>query len=215
MVHALRGLSFSVHEGEMVVILGPSGSGKSTLLNLLGGIDFLSEGSLLYRGRELSGLSPEELGDFRREEVGFVFQFYNLLPNLTALENIELAGELTDNPLPGEELIRQIGLWERRNNFPGKLSGGEQQRIAIARALCKNPRLLLCDEPTGALDSSTGVQVLELLSDFHKKYNKTVLIITHNESITGMADRVFYIKDGALSKIRKNPRPISPSEVSW
>jgi len=214
-VHALRGLSFEIFNGEMVVILGPSGSGKSTLLNIIGGIDTVTSGSINYSGIELDSMNEKSLSEFRREHVGFIFQFYNLMPHLTALENIELAGELSKSPLDALELIKQVDLFDRKDNYPGKMSGGQQQRVAIARALCKNPDLLLCDEPTGALDISTGVQILKLLSDFNKRYKKTVVIITHNENVANMADRVFYIKDGKLDKIVENEHPISPEEVKW
>lgn len=214
-VHALRGLSFEIFNGEMLVILGPSGSGKSTLLNIIGGIDTVTSGSVNYSGIELKSMNEKLLSEFRREHVGFIFQFYNLMPHLTALENIELAGELSKSPLDALELIKQVDLFDRKDNYPGKMSGGQQQRVAIARALCKNPDLLLCDEPTGALDISTGVQILKLLSDFNKRYKKTVVIITHNENVANMADRVFYIKDGKLDKIVENEHPISPEEVKW
>ena len=192
-VHALRGLDFDIYQGEMVVILGPSGSGKSTLLNIVGGIDNVTSGSIIYDKTQLSDMNEIELSEFRRRHIGFVFQFYNLMPHLTALENVELAGELSEAPLDALELIKQVDLYDRKDNYPGKMSGGQQQRVAIARALCKNPDLLLCDEPTGALDISTGIQILKLLSDFNKSYQKTVIIITHNENIANMADRVFYI----------------------
>lgn len=214
-VHALRGLSFEIFNGEMLVILGPSGSGKSTLLNIIGGIDTVTSGSVNYSGIELKSMNEKLLSEFRREHVGFIFQFYNLMPHLTALENIELAGELSKSPLDALELIKQVDLFDRKDNYPGKMSGGQQQRVAIARALCKNPDLLLCDEPTGALDISTGVQILKLLSDFNKRYKKTVVIITHNENVANMADRVFYIKDGKLDKIVENEHPIGPEEVKW
>ncbi len=203
-VHALSDVSFEIEKGELIVVLGPSGSGKSTMLNILGGIEKPSRGQIFFDGEKVEEDSREALIDYRRRHVGFVFQFYNLLPGLTALENIELAGELSEAPLDAEQLIEKVGLGDRRDHFPGKLSGGQQQRVAIARALAKNPDILLCDEPTGALDSKTGDLVLGLLRDFNRDYGKTVVIITHNEAIADMADRVFYFRDGRLEKIKGN-----------
>lgn len=214
-VHALKTVSFELYEKELVVILGPSGSGKSTLLNILGGIETVSGGRLVYGGKPLDFSNPRLLTAYRRNHVGFVFQFYNLMPGLTAMENVELAAELGNNPLDSRELMEQVGLMDRADHFPGKLSGGQQQRVAIARALCKNPDILLCDEPTGALDSQTGVQVLKLLSDFNRKYEKTVVLITHNLNIAKIADRVFYFKDGCLERIETNEKPLKPEEVDW
>lgn len=214
-VHALKKVSFSISAGEMVVILGPSGSGKSTMLNILGGIETASEGDLYYQGTRLDWSSKKELTRYRRQHVGFVFQFYNLMSGLTALENVELAAELSQQPLDARTLLQQVGLLDRAKHFPSKLSGGEQQRVAIARALCKNPDLLLCDEPTGALDSRTGSQVLKILSDFNRQYQKTVVLITHNQNIARIADRVFYFKDGNLERIETNPAPQRPEEVEW
>lgn len=214
-VHALKNINFELYEKELVVILGPSGSGKSTLLNILGGIETASEGRMLYEGTPVDGSSPKFLTQYRRNHVGFVFQFYNLMPGLTALENVELAAELGKDPLNPRELIEQVGLLERADHFPGKLSGGQQQRVAIARALCKNPDILLCDEPTGALDSQTGIQVLKLLSDFNRQYEKTVVLITHNLNIAKIADRVFYFKDGCLERIQINEKPLKPEEVDF
>lgn len=214
-VHALQSLTCSVEKEELLVILGPSGSGKSTLLNVFGGIETVSSGELWYQKQALHKMSLKELTAFRRDHIGFVFQFYNLMPNLTALENVELAAEMSDHPFDSGELLKQVGLWDRKDHYPSKMSGGQQQRVAIARALCKNPDLLLCDEPTGALDIATGVQVLKLLSDFHKKYHKTVIIITHNQNIALIADRVFYLKDGKLERIQINEHPLLPEEVSW
>lgn len=214
-VHALSGVSFSLYENEFVVILGPSGSGKSTILNMIGGIDQPTSGEIYFNGVNIAGLSESELTRFRRDAVGFVFQFYNLIPNLTARENILMAAELSNDPISVDTLLEQIGLAERRNHFPAQLSGGEQQRIAIARAVSKNPPMLLCDEPTGALDYRTGIQVLRILADYHKLYQKTVVIITHNAAIGQMADRVFHIRDGLIEKIEVNDHPISPEEVSW
>lgn len=214
-VHALKGVSLQVRERELIVILGPSGSGKSTTMNILGGIEAPSSGSLRYGGEELDWHDPGKLTAYRRRHIGFVFQFYNLLPGLTALENIQLAGELSDAPLPAEQLLQEVGLSDRRDHFPSRLSGGEQQRIAIARALCKNPDLLLCDEPTGALDSRTGVQVLRLIHRFCRTYEKPVVLITHNAGIARMADRVFYFKDGRLERTAVNAYPVSPEGIEW
>lgn len=214
-VPALRDVSFEIRRGEFVVILGPSGSGKSTLLNMMGGIECASSGEIYYQHIELHKANAKELTVYRRHHVGFVFQFYNLMQGLTALENVQLAAELSTNPLDSSILLKQVGLGDRANHFPSKLSGGQQQRISIARALCKNPDLLLCDEPTGALDSDTGVQILQLLSDFHKRFNKTIVIITHNEKISQIADRIFYFKDGYLRHIYTNAKPLKPEEVDW
>lgn len=214
-VHALKRVSFSLFPEEMIVILGPSGSGKSTMLNILGGIETATEGELYYEGEPLKWDDKKTLTEYRRRHIGFVFQFYNLMPGLTALENVELAAQLSADPLDPEELICRVGLGDRKNHFPSKLSGGQQQRVAIARALCKNPDILLCDEPTGALDSQTGVQILKLLSDFNHRYKKTVVVITHNQKIAQIADRVFFFKDGELEKIEVNETPRKPEEVDW
>lgn len=214
-VKALDDVSFEVYTGELVVILGPSGSGKSTLLNILGGIETVSSGYIAYRDIDISSMNEKELTYFRRSNIGFIFQFYNLMPNLTALENVELAAEMSNNPLDCEKLLKQVSLWDRRAHYPGKMSGGQQQRVAIARALCKNPELLLCDEPTGALDISTGIQILKLLVDFNKSYNKTIMIITHNENVAKIADRVFYLKDGSIERIIQNENPAAPEDVVW
>lgn len=214
-VHALKHISFELYPREMVVILGPSGSGKSTLLNILGGIETASEGTMFYDEKPLDWSSSGFLTAYRRDHVGFVFQFYNLMPGLTALENVELASELGKQPLNPRELLEQVGLTDRADHFPGKLSGGQQQRVAIARALCKNPDILLCDEPTGALDSQTGIQVLKILSEFNRRYEKTVVLITHNQNIAKIADRVFYFKDGCLERTEINGRPLKPEEVDW
>lgn len=214
-VHALRGVSLTVEEKELIVILGPSGSGKSTMMNILGGIETASSGTLCYQGRPVDWSDQPSLSHYRRKHIGFVFQFYNLLPGLTALENIELAAELSETPLSPAELLSEVGLADRAHHFPSRLSGGEQQRIAIARALCKNPDLLLCDEPTGALDSKTGVQVLRLIHSFCRKYGKPVVLITHNANIAKIADRIFYFKDGMLERIEKNETPLSPDAVDW
>jgi len=214
-VHALRGVSFSVYEGEFVVVLGPSGSGKSTILNIAGGIDTPTSGTILYHGEDVGGYSQKQLTRYRRGAVGFVFQFYNLMQNLTALENIALAADMSEDPISPQELLEKIDMADRGGHFPSQLSGGQQQRVAIARAIAKNPALLLCDEPTGALDGSTGIQVLRLLKDFNRNYGKTVVIITHNASIGKMADRVLVVKDGLIDQEYQNPHPIPPEEVHW
>lgn len=214
-VHALRGVSLELYAGEFVVVLGPSGSGKSTLLNIVGGIDKPTTGSVLLGPKNIATASERELTLYRRSAVGFVFQFYNLIPNLTARENIVLSTELSENPISPDELLKSIGLEERGNHFPSQLSGGEQQRIAIARAVGKNPAILLCDEPTGALDYKTGIQVLRILKNFNQQYRKTVVIITHNASIGGMGDRVISFKDGHIERIVVNESPIQPEEVNW
>jgi len=214
-VKALRGVSFELYGGEFVVVLGPSGSGKSTILNIIGGIDKPTGGAVIFNNKDISKASERELTAYRRSAVGFVFQFYNLIPNLTARENIVLSTELSASPIPPDELLNAIGLGERGGHFPPQLSGGEQQRVAIARAIGKNPALLLCDEPTGALDIKTGIQVLRILKDFNKTYKKTVVIITHNAAIGGMGDRVFNIKDGLVDSIAHNDSPIEPEEVNW
>lgn len=214
-VHALKDVSFQIGKEELIVILGPSGSGKSTLLNILGGIETATSGTILYQGKELDWTDSKTLTKYRREHVGFVFQFYNLMPGLTAKENVELAAELGTDPFNAAELLDQVGLSDRADHFPSKLSGGQQQRIAIARALCKNPDVLLCDEPTGALDSQTGSQILKLLYDFNQRYKKAVIIITHNQNIAEIADRVFYFKDGELVRIRVNEHRLKPEELEW
>lgn len=214
-IAALKNLSFQIEHGELVVVLGPSGSGKSTFLNILGGIDSVSSGEIYYQDMPLHLASQKEMTNYRRAHVGFVFQFYNLMPNLTALENIQISAEMTHNSLDPLELLQQFGLADRADHYPGKMSGGQQQRVAIARALCKNPDLLLCDEPTGALDVSTGAQTLPLIVNFKKEYNKTVIIITHNQDIAQIADRVLYFKDGSVAKIEKNKNIVLPEEVHW
>lgn len=214
-VSALRGVSFDLYEGEFIVVLGPSGSGKSTLLNIIGGIDKPTSGSAMFEDKDIANLNDCDLTSYRRNAVGFVFQFYNLIPNLTARENIMLAAEMSKSPISPDELLEAVGLLERAKNFPTQLSGGEQQRVAIARAISKNPSILLCDEPTGALDYGTGIQVLRILKDFNEKYKKTVIIITHNVSIGEMGDRVFYFKDGLIDKIVENENPVQAEEVSW
>jgi len=214
-VHALRGVDLELYDGEFVVILGPSGSGKSTILNIIGGIDTPTSGSVRYKNTEVGNYNQRQLTMYRREAIGFIFQFYNLVPNLTARENILLASELSKNPLNVDDLLKEIELNERGDHFPSQLSGGQQQRVAIARALAKNPDLLLCDEPTGALDVSTGIGALKVLKSFNKIYKKTVAVITHNKSIGDMADRVFYVKDGVIEKVVVNEHPLEPEEVVW
>ena len=214
-IHALHDTSFEVEKGELVVIVGPSGAGKTTLLNILGGMDTLSTGRVILDGREISALSKKELTNYRRQDVGFVFQFYNLIGNLTALENVELANQICKNPLDAEEILKEVGLEERKKNFPSQLSGGEQQRVAIARALAKNPKLLLCDEPTGALDYQTGKAILKLLQDTGRRTGMTVIIITHNGALTAMADRVIRVKNGTVASVTKNEHPQDVSEIEW
>lgn len=214
-VHALNGLNFTLYDGELIVVLGPSGSGKSTLLNIIGGMDQVSEGELFYENKSLHNASERELTYYRRNEVGFIFQFYNLMPNLTAYENVNLSVQIAKNPLDIKLLLEQVGLTDRQEHFPSQLSGGEQQRVAIVRALAKNPRMLLCDEPTGSLDQPTGVQILRILRDFCHDFNKTVVIITHNTAISKMADRIVYLKDGIVDKVEENMPPVPPEKVSW
>lgn len=214
-VRAIADMSFEIYAGELMVILGPSGSGKSTLLNIIGGIEPVTGGTIFYRDIPLHQVTAKQLTDFRREYISFVFQFYNLLPNLTALENVEITAEMSPDPIDAKMLIERVGLLDRADHFPGKMSGGQQQRVAIARAICKNPELLLCDEPTGALDIKTGVQILQLLWEFNREYQKTVVIITHNSDIAKIADRVFHIRDGCIEKIVKNEQLLSPGEVRW
>ena len=214
-INALRDASFSVEKGELVVIVGPSGAGKTTLLNILGGMDALSTGRVFLDSREISRLNRKQLTQYRRDDVGFVFQFYNLVGNLTTLENVELANQICAQPLDAETVLRDVGLGERLKNFPSQLSGGEQQRVAIARALAKNPKLLLCDEPTGALDYVTGKAILKLLQDTGRKTGMTVIIITHNAALTAMADRVIRVKNGTVSSVEVNPNPQNISEIEW
>ena len=208
-------INFSIKEREFTVIVGPSGAGKSTLLHILGGMDSPNEGEVLIDGTDIARLDEKELTVYRREDIGFIFQNYNLIPNLTALENVEMAAELTDNPLNPEEVIKSVGLSHRANNFPAQLSGGEQQRVAIARALVKKPKLLLCDEPTGALDYETGKQVLTLLRESKDLYGATVLVITHNQAITPMADRVIEIGDAQVKSNQVNENPVPVTEIEW
>jgi putative ABC transport system ATP-binding protein len=214
-VEVLRHVELDIFSGELVVLVGPSGSGKTTLLNLVGGLDTASAGRVLYRGQDLADLGPRGLTRFRRDKVGFVFQFYNLVPNLTARENVLVATELSDAPLDVDETLRLVGLEHRMDHFPSQLSGGEQQRVAIARALAKNPELLLCDEPTGALDFETGKHVLSLLLDVKQKLGKTVVIITHNLAIGQIADRVLRMRSGEIVEAHVNTSPVSPEEIVW
>lgn len=214
-VQALRGVDFTIAEKEFVVVLGPSGSGKSTVLNIVGGIDSPTSGQVLYNEKDIGGFSDKQLTAYRKTAIGFVFQFYNLIPNLTARENIELAAQMSKDPISVDTLLEQVGLGDRGGHFPSQMSGGQQQRVAIARALAKNPDLLLCDEPTGALDFSTGIEVLRILRDFNRTYGKTVIIITHNAGIAEMADRVITVRDGRISDNRLNEAPIAPEEVVW
>ena len=214
-INALHDASFSIEKGELVVIVGPSGAGKTTLLNILGGMDTLSTGKVFLDGEEISALNRKQLTNYRRHDVGFVFQFYNLVGNLTALENVELANQICKKPLDAAQVLKDVGLGERMKNFPSQLSGGEQQRVAIARALAKNPKLLLCDEPTGALDYKTGKAILKLLQDTGRKTGMTVIIITHNSALTAMADRVIRVKSGTVASQTLNEHPQDVSEIEW
>jgi len=214
-VHALRGVDIDLPKGEIVVLLGPSGSGKSTLLNILGGLDRATSGTAAFEGHELTTMNDKELTRYRREHVGFVFQFYNLMPSLTALENVELVTEISSDPMEPDEALRLVGLQERTQHFPAQLSGGEQQRVAIARAVAKQPNVLFCDEPTGALDSTTGRAVLEVLRDVNEKLGTTVLIVTHAAATAQMADRVIHFADGAIQEVVINTDKRSPSEIHW
>ena len=208
-------VSFEIEKGELCVVLGPSGAGKTTVLNLLGGMDKVTGGRIMVDGKEITRLSGKELTEYRRTDVGFVFQFYNLMPNLTALENVELARQVCKDALDPVQVLKQVGLEERMQNFPAQLSGGEQQRVSIARALCKNPALLLCDEPTGALDSKTGLQVLALLKEVSQRYGTTVAIITHNAAIAPLANRVIRMKSGHIDSVELNEHPASVEEIAW
>ncbi|MBM6756065.1 ABC transporter ATP-binding protein [Collinsella tanakaei] len=214
-IHALDGASFTVERGELAVILGASGAGKTTALNILGGMDSATAGTVRVDGRDISGATSAELVEYRRSDVGFVFQFYNLVPNLTALENVELAAQICPNSLDAADTLAKVGLGDRMNNFPAQLSGGEQQRVAIARALAKNPKLLLCDEPTGALDYQTGKQILQLLQDTCRHDGITVVIITHNSALAPMADRLIRFKSGKVTDMATNPHPTPIAQIEW
>ncbi len=214
-VHALRAVDLDIYKGEFVVLLGASGSGKSTLLNILGGLDRPTSGQARFSEHELTGASESALTQYRREHVGFVFQFYNLIPSLTARENVELVTDIVEHPMPASEALTLVGLGDRLDHFPAQLSGGEQQRVAIARAIAKRPEVLLCDEPTGALDYATGKLVLEVIERINRELGTTAVVITHNAAIAGMADRVIYIGGGRVQRIEKNEHKISPSELSW
>ena len=214
-VHALRGIDLDLYQGEFVVLLGPSGSGKSTLLNILGGLDTPSSGRVLYGDRELTRYDDAELTAYRREHVGFVFQFYNLIPSLTTRENVALVTDIARDPMTPEEALRLVDLGERLNHFPAQLSGGEQQRVAIARAVAKRPAVLLCDEPTGALDVATGIKVLEVIERVNREIGTTTVIITHNVVIAGMADRVIHLSNGRIHSEERNAARVSPAELSW
>lgn len=214
-IEALHDVTFAVEKGEVCVIVGPSGAGKTTLLNILGGMDTLTDGTIRMDGQEISALNRRQLTNYRRYDVGFVFQFYNLVQNLTALENVELANQISKTPLDAREILTQVGLPDRLANFPSQLSGGEQQRVAIARALAKRPKLLLCDEPTGALDDQTGKQILTLLQNSARLNGVTVIIITHNSALTAMADRVVTIKNGTVGRMTVNEHPRPVSEIEW
>ncbi len=214
-INALDGIDFEIEKGEFCVVTGPSGSGKTTVLNLLGGMDYCTEGEITVADITVSTLSAKQLVEYRRNDVGFVFQFYNLINNLTAKENVELSSQLCKDSMPSEEMLEKVGLSERINNFPSQLSGGEQQRVAIARALAKRPQLLLCDEPTGALDYNTGKMVLQLLQDFCKKEGMTVVVVTHNAAISPMANRVIALKNGKVDSVKVNKRPKSIKNIEW
>ncbi|MEI7668004.1 MAG: ABC transporter ATP-binding protein [Erysipelotrichaceae bacterium] len=214
-IHALKGVSFNIQEGEFVVILGASGAGKSTILNLLGGMDTLSDGQILVESKDIAQYKDKQLTQYRREKVGFVFQFYNLISNLTALENVEFASSVSKNALNAHDIIFKVGLADRLDNFPSQLSGGEQQRVAIARAVAKNPLLLLCDEPTGALDDETGKTVLNLLDELNRDLGKTVILITHNQQIAEMADKVIHVRNGLIDHVYLNEQRKTVLEIDW
>lgn len=214
-VHALRAVTLDIDDGELMMLLGPSGSGKSTLLNILGGLDHASSGQFLFRGVDVTRMDDKALTQYRRKNVGFIFQFYNLIPSLTARENVELVREIADNPLPAADVLTLVGLGQRMDHFPAQLSGGEQQRVAVARAIAKRPAILLCDEPTGALDVHTGVQVLDALNEINRLYRSTTLIVTHNADVARMGQRVVRFTDGAIRDITRNAAPAKPSELSW
>ena len=214
-IRAADKISFSINKGEFVVIVGPSGAGKTTVLNILGGMDTATSGTLLVDGEDITSYDSRRLTGYRREDIGFVFQFYNLVPNLTALENVELALQICKDPLDAAEVLTDVGLGDRLDNFPAQLSGGEQQRVSIARALAKNPKLLLCDEPTGALDYNTGKAILKLLQNMCRERGMTVIVITHNQALAPMADRLIHIKNGQVSQMELNENPMSIDEIEW
>ena len=214
-IEASSGMSFEIEQGELAIIVGPSGSGKTTILNILGGMDTCDEGRIVIDGKEIQGYDRKQLMQYRRQDIGFVFQVYNLIPNLTASENVELAAQISKHYIPAAEILKKVGLGERLNNFPAQLSGGEQQRVAIARALAKEPKLLLCDEPTGALDYNTGKKILKLLQDTCREQNMTVVIVTHNTAITPMADRVIHMRNGAVTEVEVNAHPRPVEEIEW
>lgn len=214
-VRALDGVNLELEEGKFIVILGPSGAGKSTMLNLLGGLDSPTEGQILVEGKDIAGLAGDRLADYRASAVGFVFQFYNLIPTLTVKENVALVKEIAKDALDPEKMLEEVGLSDHLDQFPAELSGGEQQRVSIARALCKNPKILLCDEPTGALDSETGVVVLKLLLSMARNYGKTIVVVTHNQNIAKMADEVIRVKNGKIRSCEKQENPLSAEEVEW
>ena len=214
-IMAAAGIDFQIEKGEFVVVVGPSGAGKTTVLNILGGMDTASSGRVIVDGKDIAQYSPRQLTAYRRDDIGFVFQFYNLIPNLTALENVELALQICKNPMDAQEVMEDVGLGERLDNFPAQLSGGEQQRVSIARALAKNPKLLLCDEPTGALDYNTGKAILKLLQDTCREKGMTVILITHNSAIAPMADRVIKIKNGMVSEMTVNEHPVPVETIEW
>lgn len=214
-IHAVAGVDFEIEKGEFVVVVGPSGAGKTSVLNILGGMDSATSGQVLVDEKEISDYSSRKLTTYRRQDIGFVFQFYNLVQNLTALENVELATQICDDSLNPEEVLEQVGLADRKKNFPAQLSGGEQQRVAIARALAKNPKLLLCDEPTGALDYVTGKAILKLLQDTSQKHGMTIVLITHNTAIAPMADKVIHIKNGKVERIELNEEKVPVERIEW
>lgn len=214
-IHAVDGVDFSIKKGEFVIVVGPTGAGKTTVLNILGGMDTVTRGEVFVDGENIAQYSPRRLTGYRRDDIGFVFQFYNLVPNLTAKENVELALQICKNPLDAKTVLEEVGLGARLDNFPAQLSGGEQQRVSIARALAKNPKLLLCDEPTGALDYQTGKAILKLLQDMCREKGMTVIVITHNSALAPMADRVIRIKNGKVSQMYKNETPLPVEEIEW
>ena len=214
-IRAVDGIDFSIEKGEFVVIVGPSGAGKTTVLNILGGMDTASSGHITVDGQDITKYSARQLTGYRRDDIGFVFQFYNLIPNLTALENVEMALQICKNPLDAKTVLKEVGLEQRMDNFPAQLSGGEQQRVSIARALAKNPKLLLCDEPTGALDYNTGKAILKILQDMCREKGMTVIVITHNSALAPMADRLIKIKNGKVSSMKVNENPVSIDEIEW